>query len=64
MVDANQNAADKTLYTKDGKRKAKARVVLLGFEHSSWLDPNFKTSSPAQSTLDRNLLYVMAVQNQ
>ena len=47
-----------TLFTKDGKRKAKARVVLLGFEHT------FKNSSPVQSTLGRNLLYLMSAHHQ
>eukprot|EP00439_Symbiodinium_sp_Y106_P012966 s3447_g1.t3 len=63
MDDASKNA-ETTLYTKDGKRKAKARVVLLGFEHPSLLDPNFKNSSPVQSTLGRNMLYVLSTQNQ
>ena len=62
VEDAHGN--DSTLFTKDGKRKAKARVVLLGFEHPSLLDPTFKNSSPVQSTIGRNLLYLMAAQEQ
>ena len=50
----------KSTYTKDGLRKAKARVVLLGYEHPDLLRPEFKTASPAQSSLGRNLLYMMA----
>ena len=53
-----------TLFTKDGKRKAKARVVLLRYEHPSLLDPTFKNSSPVQWTLGRNLLCLMSVHHQ
>ena len=53
-----------TLHDKRGLRKAKARIVLLGFQHPNLLDPSFKTSSPVQSTLGRNLLYVMAAHHQ
>ena len=53
-----------TVYTSDGSKKAKARIVLLGFEHPNLLDPTFKTASPAQSTVGRNLLYSLAVQHQ
>ena len=60
----DQQTNPETLHTKDGSRKAKARIVLLGFQHPSLLDPSFKTSSPVQSTLGRNLLYAMSVQHQ
>ncbi|CAE7647833.1 unnamed protein product [Symbiodinium sp. CCMP2456] len=53
-----------TVHTKDGKRKAKARIVLLGFQHPNLLVPSFKTASPVQSSLGRNLLYTMAAQHQ
>ena len=53
-----------TLHTQGGLRKAKARIVLLGLQRPSLLDPSFKTSSPTQSTLGRNLLHAMAVQHQ
>ena len=43
-----------------GQKKAKARIVLLGFEHPSLTDPTFKTASPVQSTIGRTMLYVMA----
>ena len=41
-------------------KKAKARIVLLGYQHPSLLDRGFKTSAPVQSTLGRNLLYVLS----
>ena len=31
----------------DATKKAKARIVLLGFQHPSLLDRNFKTSAPS-----------------
>ena len=52
-----------TLHDNQGRRKAKARIVLLGFQHPSLLDPTFKTASPVQSMLGRNLLYLMAAQH-
>ena len=66
LEDAKKDAQDnpKTVFTGDGAKKAKARIVLLGFEHPSLLDPSFKTSSPVQSTLGRNLLYSMSAQHQ
>ncbi|CAE7799282.1 GIP [Symbiodinium sp. CCMP2456] len=62
LRDAQTNA--ETLHDKRGLRKAKARIVLLGFQHPNLLDPSFKTSSPVQSTLGRNLLYLMSVTHQ
>ena len=47
-------------FTKDGLRKAKARIVLLGFEHPDLCRPEFKTASPVQSMVGRHLLYLMA----
>ena len=66
LAEAIQDATNnpKSVHTKDGLKKAKARIVLLGFEHPSLLDPNFKTASPVQSTLGRNLLYAMASHHQ
>ncbi|CAE7328962.1 nosip [Symbiodinium sp. CCMP2592] len=61
--DARENP-DKTLHDSKGRRKAKARIVLLGFQHPNLLDPTFKTSSPVQSTLGRNLLYLLAAHHQ
>ncbi|CAE7241764.1 Smyd3 [Symbiodinium sp. CCMP2592] len=62
QADATTNP--KTLHDAHGRRKAKARIVLLGFQHPSLLDPSFKTSSPVQSTLGRNLLYLLAAHYQ
>ena len=53
-----------TLHSKGGEKKAKARIVLLGFQHPNLLDRNFKTASPVQPTMGRNLLYLMASQHQ
>ena len=61
-IDAKQNA--QTLHNATGTKKAKARIVLLGFQHPNLLDPSFKTSSPVQSTIGRNLLYLLSAQNQ
>jgi hypothetical protein len=41
--------------TKDGKRKAKARIVLLGYQHPDLLKENFNSSAPVQSVLTRNI---------
>eukprot|EP00439_Symbiodinium_sp_Y106_P001694 s8914_g1.t1 len=64
--EAKKDAATntQTVHTKDGTRKAKARIVLLGFQHPNLLDPSFKTASPVQSSLGRNLLYAMSAQHQ
>ncbi|OLP86139.1 hypothetical protein AK812_SmicGene32791 [Symbiodinium microadriaticum] len=48
----------------EDRDEAKARIVLLGFQHPNLLDRAFKTSSPVQSTLGRNLLYLMATHHQ
>ena len=53
-----------TTVSTDGTRKAKARIVLLGYEHPSLLDRSFKTASPVQSMIGRNLLYLLSTQNQ
>ncbi|CAE7223878.1 GIP [Symbiodinium sp. CCMP2592] len=62
VKDAMENT-ETTLHDKQGRRKAKARIVMLGFQHPSLLDPSFKTASPVQSMLGRNLLYLMAAQH-
>ena len=54
----------KTVLTKDGAKKAKARIVLLGFQHPSLLDRSFKTAAPVQSMVGRNLLYLLATHHQ
>ena len=49
-----------TVLTSDGSKEAKARIVLLGFQHPSLLDRQFKTAAPVQSMVGRNLLYLLA----
>ncbi|OLP88348.1 hypothetical protein AK812_SmicGene30332 [Symbiodinium microadriaticum] len=44
-------------------RKAKARIVLLGYQHPDLLREGFNSSAPVQSVLTRNLAYQMTVQN-
>ena len=60
----DRNTNPKSVVDSRGARKAKARIVLLGFQHPNLLDPSFKTSSPVQSSLERHLLYLMAAQRQ
>ena len=38
-----------TTHNTTGTKKAKARIVLLGFQHPSLLDRKFKTAAPVQS---------------
>ena len=54
----------KTVVNHDNTKKAKARIVLLGYQHPSLLDRGFKKSAPVQSTLGRNLLYVLSATHQ
>ena len=61
LEDSKKNP--ETLHTRDGLRKAKARIVLLGFEHPELGSSGFKTSSPVQSMLARNALYQMVCQH-
>ena len=53
-----------TVINKDGKKKAKARIVLLGFQHPNLLDRQFKTAAPVQSNIGRNMLYLLSAQHQ
>jgi hypothetical protein len=57
--EAVQNARSnkETVHTNDGLKKAKARIVLLGYEHPELGSSDYKTSSPVQSVIARNLLY-------
>ncbi|CAL1167297.1 unnamed protein product [Cladocopium goreaui] len=59
--DASTNPS--TTHTSDGLKKAKARIVLLGFEHPEIGNVDYKTSSPVQSMLARNLLYQATCQH-
>ena len=53
-----------TTVTPDAKQKAKARIVLLGFQHPSLLDRSFKTSAPVTSMIGRNIIYLLASHHQ
>jgi hypothetical protein len=53
---------DDSTFTLDGKCKAKARIVLLGFEHSDLLSDHYQTASPVQAVLARNLSYQLVLQ--
>ena len=52
-----------TVHTKEGDKKAKARIVLLGYEHPELGSTSYKTSSPVQSVIARNLLYQITCQH-
>ena len=54
---------DSTTLTKDARRKAKARIVLLGFEHPDLLTEAYKTASPVQAVLTRNVSYQLVMEN-
>ena len=54
---------DSTTFTKDGSKKAKARIVLLGFEHPDLLSEEHRTSSPVQAVLTRNMSYQLVMEN-
>ena len=50
-----------TVVHPSASKKAKARIVLLGFEHPDLLQSTFRSSAPVQSQLMRNLsLYLVA----
>ena len=53
-----------TVVNADATKKAKARIVLLGFQHPSLLDRNFKTSAPVISSLGKNLIYTASTLHQ
>ncbi|CAE7387909.1 unnamed protein product, partial [Symbiodinium sp. CCMP2592] len=64
-AEAEQELATKADTTIDetATRKAKARIVLLGYQHPDLLREGFNSSAPVQSVLTRNLAYQMTVQN-
>jgi hypothetical protein len=45
----------------DGSKKAKARIVILGFQHPDLEDPKFKTTSPVVSQHTRALILQLIV---
>ena len=51
-----------TVYSADGRRKAKARIVVMGFEHPDLLNPSFNSTAPVQSQLMRNLSLCLVAQ--
>ena len=53
-----------TVVNADATKRAKARIVLLGFQHPSLLDRNFKTSAPVISSLGKNLIYTASTLHQ
>ena len=61
LVDARTSSSTTT--TKDGKKKAKARIVLLGYQHPDLLKAGFSSSAPVQSLLTRCMSYQLAMQN-
>ena len=50
------------VYSKDGNKKAKARIAAVRFQHPDFFDPQFNNTSPMQSQLMRNLSLCMAAQ--
>ena len=59
LLDHQQN--EDTVCDASGTRKAKARIVLLGFQHPDLESSTFQSSAPVQSQLMRNLsLYLVA----
>ena len=59
LTDHNQN--EETVCDSSGTRKAKARIVLLGFQHPDLESSTFQSAAPVQSQLMRNLsLYLVA----
>eukprot|EP00438_Fugacium_kawagutii_P031764 Skav205351 [mRNA] locus=scaffold1956:24961:32706:- [translate_table: standard] len=60
---AQKNSTTTTL-TADGRKKAKARIVLLGYQHPDLLSEDYKTSAPVQAAVTRHLVFQMVVQRQ
>ena len=52
-----------TVCDNSGTKKAKARIVLLGFQHPDLESSTFQSSAPAQSQLMRNLSLYLVAQN-
>ncbi|CAE7238730.1 unnamed protein product [Symbiodinium sp. CCMP2592] len=63
--EARADARDNPHTTVDphGMKKAKARIVLLGYQHPDLLREGFNSSAPVQSVLTRNLAYMLTVTN-
>ena len=59
---ADVSSNPKSCHKSDGSYKAKARIVVLGFEHTDLLQDTFRASAPVQSQLMRNLSLLMVSQ--
>ena len=51
-----------TVHRPDGAQKAKARIVVLGFEHPDLVTQDFNTTAPVQSQLMKHLSLSMVAQ--
>lgn len=60
IKDARENP--RTAHTPDGTKKAKARIVVLGFQHPDLMDPGATVSAPVQSQLMRHLSFAVVAQ--
>ncbi len=60
LDDARSNT--KTTHRKDGTKKAKARIVVLGYQHPDLLDPETSTTAPVQSQIMRHLSFQVVAQ--
>ena len=56
----DQQTNPKTTVSREGSRKAKARIVLLGYQQPSLLDRQFRTAAPVQSMIGRNMIYLFS----
>ncbi|OLQ15076.1 hypothetical protein AK812_SmicGene734 [Symbiodinium microadriaticum] len=61
LIDTRNNP--NTTVDPQAMKKAKARIVLLGYQHPDLLREGFNSSAPVQSVLTRNLAYMMTVTN-
>ena len=61
-LDDRTSKGDLSVIDKSGTRKAKARIVVLGFEHPDLLQSTFRSSAPVQSQLMRNLSLALTAQ--
>jgi hypothetical protein len=57
---ANRGATNLSM---DGKRKAEARIVIVGFQHPDLGSSRYKTAAPEMSTMGRMLVYQLIVPN-
>ena len=55
------NNPDTLFAAPGGCRKAKARMVVLGYQHPDLLQPEFLSSAPVQATLTKHLTFQLTV---